>query len=352
MRASRLSDRLLGWFRGTFTAGQSKVSARRGPRDHVIILDGTLGSLRPGQETNAGCLYRLLQDVGGDLSIYYESGLQWSDWRSASDIAIGRGINRQICRAYGFLASRYQPGDRIFFFGYSRGAYAVRSLAGAIDTIGLLRAENATERNVRQAYRLYRYPADRNTVRAFVQRFCHDAPVISVVGVWDTVKALGVRLPVLWRFTNDKHAFHNDQLGPSIQHGFHALAYHERRMAYEPVLWSCPPGWTGHVEQVWFKGVHGDVGGQLRGHEEARPLANIPLVWMLDRAEAVGLPLPDGWRARFPQNVHAPSSGNWKGWGKLFLYRRKRRVGDDPSERIHETLHVTQPKVASEPLVP
>lgn len=352
MRASRLSDTVLGWFRRRFSAGQSQVSVRRGSRDHVIILDGTLSSLEPGCESNAGCLYRLLQEVGGDLSVYYESGLQWSDWRSASDIAVGRGINRQICRAYGFLASRYRPGDRIFFFGYSRGAYAVRSLTGVIDRIGLVRAEHATERNVRQAYRLYRYASEAGTAQAFVRAYCHDAPEITVVGVWDTVKALGIRLPLIWRFTNDKHAFHSDQLGPSIRHGFHALAYHERRMAYEPVLWSCPPDWGGHVEQVWFKGVHGDIGGQLRGHEEARPLANIPLVWMLDRAESAGLPLPENWRMRFAQNVHAPSSGNWKGWGKLFLYRRSRRVGDDPSERIHETLHVTEPRVVAEPLLP
>lgn len=352
MRASRLSDTVLGWFRRRFSADQSPVTVRRGPRTHVIILDGTLSSLEPGCETNAGRLFRLLQEVRGDLSLYYESGLQWSDWRSASDIAVGRGINRQICRAYGFLASRYMPGDRIFLFGYSRGAYAVRSLAGVIDRVGLVRAEHATERNIRQVYAHYRFAADSPVAEDFARLFCHPETAIAVVGVWDTVKALGMRLPILWRFTNDKHAFHNDQLGPSIQCGLHALAYHERRMAYEPVLWSCPLGFKGHVEQVWFKGVHGDVGGQLRGHEEARPLANIPLVWMLDRAETAGLPLPEGWRMRFPQNVHAPSSGNWKGWGKLFLYRRQRRVGEDRSERVHETLHVTQPKVVPEPLVP
>ncbi len=352
MRASRLSDTVLGWFRRKFAADQSHVAVRRGARTHVIILDGTLSTLEPGCETNAGRLFRLLQEVGGDLSLYYESGLQWADWRSASDIAIGRGINRQICRAYGFLASRYMPGDRIYLFGYSRGAYAVRSLAGVIDQVGLVRAEHATERNIRQVYAHYRYAADSSVARDFARLFCHPETRIAVVGVWDTVKALGMRLPILWRFTNDKHAFHNDQLGPSIQCGLHALAYHEKRMAYEPVLWSCPPGWTGHVEQVWFKGVHGDIGGQLRGHEDARPLANIPLVWMLERAEHAGLPLPDGWRDRFPQDAHAPSVGNWKGWGKLFLYRRRRRVGDDPSERIHESLHVSQPQAVSEPLVP
>lgn len=352
MRASRLSDTVLDWFRRKFSADQSPVSIRRGPRTHVIVLDGTMSSLEPGCETNAGRLYRLLQEVGGDLSLYYEAGLQWSDWRSASDIAVGRGINRQIARAYGFLASRYMPGDQIFFFGYSRGAYAVRSLAGIIDRVGLVRAEHAIERNIRQVYQHYRTGAESAAARDFVRLYCHDSPEIAVVGVWDTVKALGLRLPLIWRITNDKHGFHNDRLGPSIRCGLHALAYHERRMAYEPVLWSCPPDWAGHVEQVWFKGVHGDIGGQLRGHEDARPLANIPLVWMLERAESAGLPLPEGWPERFPQCAEAPSVGNWKGWGKLFLYRRNRQIGMDPSERIHETLHVTEPRVVSEPLVP
>ena len=342
MRASLLSNALFGWFRRRFASDQTPVSVRRGRRDHVIILDGTMSSLEPGCETNAGLLYRMLQEIGGDLSVYYESGLQWEDWRSATHIMTGRGINRQICRAYGFLASRYRPGDRVFFFGYSRGAFAVRSLAGVIDQIGLLRAECATERNIRQAYRLYRHTQGDEVVQAFVAEHCHPETKIEAVCVWDTVKALGWRMPVLWRLSENQHAFHNDQLGPSIQHGFHALAYHEKRMAYAPVLWSCPPGWSGHVEQVWFKGVHGDIGGQLRGYDVARPLANIPLVWMLDRAEAVGLPLPDGWRNRFPQDVMAPSLGGWRGWSKVFWHRKQRSVGTDASERVHETLELPQ----------
>ena len=102
----------------------------RGPVTHVIILDGTMSTLNEGEETNAGLTYRLLAERGGpDLSLYYEAGLQWRSWRNSWDVIVGRGINRQIRRAYGYLASRYRPGDRIFLFGYSRGAYAVRSLA-------------------------------------------------------------------------------------------------------------------------------------------------------------------------------------------------------------------------------
>ena len=92
------------------------------------------------------------------------------------------------------------------------------------------------------------------------------------------------------------------------------------------------------MEQVWFRGTHGDVGGQLDGHAPARPLANIPLVWMLSRLEGCGLPLPAGWRDRFPQDANAPSIGMWYGWSKLFLLRRRRVVGRDRTERLHETV--------------
>ncbi|MCL3882298.1 DUF2235 domain-containing protein [Marivita sp. GX14005] len=338
MRPSRAVNAVLGWFRKRFTSDHSRIAPRRGPRDHVVILDGTLSSLDPGHETNAGLLYRLLQELNGEISLYYENGLQWEDWRSFSDIMLGRGINRQIKRAYGYLASRYRPGDHIFLFGYSRGAFAVRSLAGVIDSIGLLQAEHATERNIRQAYRLYRDAPESAAAGDFTRLFCHPDTVIEVVGVWDTVKALGLRLPLLWHLNDRRHGFHSDQLGPAIRHGFHALAYHERRVAYAPVLWSSAPEWNGRLEQVWFRGVHGDIGGQLRGFEEARPLSNIPFVWMLERSEGAGLRLPEGWKRRFVQDVTAPSRGNWRGWGIVFWHRRRRVIGADPSERLHETL--------------
>src|SRR5690606_38005837 len=116
-------------------------------------------------------------------------------WMSARDVIEGRGINRQIRRAYGVLASRFRPGDRIFLFGYSRGAYAVRSLAGVIDRMGLLRAEHAVERNVLQVYRHYRSYAPGAAAEAFRDRYCHADVPIEMTGVWDTVKALGLRAP-------------------------------------------------------------------------------------------------------------------------------------------------------------
>ncbi|QYK43535.1 MAG: DUF2235 domain-containing protein [Paracoccaceae bacterium] len=311
----------------------------RGQVDHVIILDGTMSSLAEGMETNAGITYKLLSEGGprAHRTVYYEPGLQWESWRHFQDVVQGKGLNRQIRRAYGWLCSHYRPGDRIWLLGYSRGAYAVRSLAGVIDRIGLLRQDCAIERNVKIAFRHYRHGPERATARAFVRRNCHrDAP-IEMVGVWDTVKALGLRLPLLWMLTEGRNSFHNHQLGPAIRHGFHALALHETRAVFAPVLWQCPPEWQGNVEQMWFRGAHGDVGGQIGHFVAARPLSNIPLVWMLDRAESCGLALPEDWRARFPCDAQAPMAGTWRGWGAVFLLRRRRVVGRDRSERIHPT---------------
>lgn len=339
MALGRLAKRFLGWLGRPLSRAQSGKTRAPGPRTHVIILDGTMSSLEPGAETHAGQTFRLLREMGPAVSVYYEAGVQWSSWRATMDVVMGRGLNRQIRRAYGFLASRYRLGDRIFLMGYSRGAFAVRSLAGVIDMVGLVRAEHATERNIRTAYRHYERNPDSGFARAFARAYCHDSVPIEMVGVWDTVKALGLRVPVLWRLTEARHAFHTCHLGPSVRHGFQALALDETRVVFDPLIWETDTDWPGHVEQDWFMGAHGDVGGQLGGFEAARPLANLSLIWMLERAEACcGLPLPEGWQARFPVDPDAPSVGTWRGWGKIFLLRRPRVVGRDRSERLHESV--------------
>ena len=329
--------RLRRWVRGRiFTAGADTPT--REPVIHVIILDGTMSSLTDGMETNAGRTYRLIDEVrrshgGAKVSVYYEAGIQWRGWKSAWGVAIGKGINAQIRRAYGVLAGRYRPGDKIFLFGYSRGAFAVRSLAGLIGMVGLLKAEHATERNLATAYRHYQKPVVDDATADFARAYCHEGVEIEAICVWDTVMALGLTWPVIWRLYEPRYRFHDAALGPHVKHGFHALARDETREAYAPVLWRATEDVPGHVEQVWFPGSHGDVGGQLGGFEVARPLSNVPLVWMLGRAEAAGLPLPEGWASRFPTDDRAPRFGTWRGWAKMFVYRRRRRRGGDPSER-------------------
>ena len=296
MRWRQWTKKLSALLRPGLGRRQSAYKKARGQVTHVLILDGTMSTLHDGCESNAGLTYKLLsQAEGANLSIYYEAGPQWHDWRNTLDVIMGRGINRQIRRAYGYLASRYREGDKILLLGYSRGAFAVRSLAGVIDRMGLLCPEHATERNIRTAYRHYQCSPGGEVAQVFRTAYCRDVE-IEMVGVWDTVKALGLRLPLLWKWTERAHAFHDHRLGHSIKHGYHALALHETRQAFAPEMWESPVGFEGKVEQVWFRGSHGDIGGQLNGFDGSRPLSNIPLVWMLDRAEACGLILPDGWR--------------------------------------------------------
>ena len=128
--------------------------------------------------------------------------------------------------------------------------------------------------------------------------------------------------------------------------GFHALAIDETREAYAPVMWYAPADWEGHMEQVWFRGCHADIGGQLGHFPQARHLGNIPLVWMLERLESCGLSLPDGWTARFPQDVTTPSAGSWRGWGKLFWSRRKRIILGSATESLHPTVVLTKRQLA------
>lgn len=343
MFLKRLSKSVLGVFgRRRLLSAHSSETASRGPQSHVIILDGTMSTLEPGRETHAGMAYRLCKEMGPRVSVYYEAGVQWNAWSKTADVMVGRGINRKIRSAYGYLASRYRPGDKIYLLGYSRGAYAARSLAGMLGAVGLVKTEHATVRHIRTAYRHYQMGSGHEVRQAFRNAHCHREIQIEMVGAWDTVKALGIRLPILWRWSQVQHAFHDQKLGDHVRAGYHALAMDETREAYAPVLWQTSPNYSGQLEQVWFRGSHGDVGGQIGECDAARPLANLSLVWMLERAEMSGLPLPRDWRMRFPVDPDAPSVGTWSGWGKIFLIRSRRKIGLDPSERVHPSVQIAK----------
>nr|WP_111299941.1 DUF2235 domain-containing protein [Paracoccus saliphilus] len=318
------------------------MTAIRPPTTHVVLMDGTFASLADGRRSSIGRIYRLLSGRLGPIPkvrmrVHYGMGQQWNRWQTLPDLAMGRILELRITEAYGWLASGYQPGDRIFMLGYSRGAFAVRSLAGMISRVGLLRADGATERHIRLAWRYYQQGAAPQTLDLFRRRRCHVSAPIRMVGCFDTVTALGVRLPVLWMLTEPRFRFHDAHLGQGIERGYQALALDETRAAFAPLLWDDDHA-AGRIEQMWFRGAHADIGGQLSGFEFARPLANVPLVWMLDRAEASGLALPQGWRDLFPCDATAPSIGSWRHWGKLFLMRAPRLAGQYATEALHDTV--------------
>ncbi|PCH92604.1 MAG: hypothetical protein COB84_10400 [Rhodobacteraceae bacterium] len=312
----------------------------RAPKNHFIIIDGTQSRLDEGHETNAGILYKLLKEKHDPKtgSLWYDAGIQGHGLWNWATIASGLGINRTIRDAYAYLSTKYQTGDKIYLFGYSRGAYAVRSLAGMINNLGLLRKDKAIERLVRRAFTLYEFQSSPARMQTFSNANCRTDAVIEMVGVWDTVKALGLPYPLLCRLAPMATEFHNDRIGNPVRNGFQALALNETRTAYCPVLWHTDTHWTGHLEQVWFRGAHSDIGGHVWRDAKSRKLSNIPLVWMLERSELCGVKLPEGWRDRFPCDPHAPMIGSTRGIAKFFLFRKPRVRGKHPNEYVHHTV--------------
>ncbi len=317
------------------------METRRPPLHHVVLIDGTFASLDPDQRSSIGKIYAALSGLWGALpsrvQIRYEPGQQWETWRTVSRLAAGSELESRIMGAYLWLARHWQPGDPLFLFGYSRGAFAIRSLAGMIGKIGLLQPNALSDGNIRRVWQLYSEGGEEVELARFRATHCHTEVPIRMVGVFDTVVALGIRLPLLWMLAEPRYRFHDHELGAHVELGAQALALDETRAAFAPLIWTSEHR-PGQVRQMWFRGCHPDIGGQLSGAEFARPLANIPLVWMLETAEEAGLPLPEDWRGKLPCDATAPSVGSWRNWGKAFLARAPRMVGSDPSEALHPSV--------------
>lgn len=322
----------------------------REPRNHVFIIDGTLSRVDSDAcLTHAARLHTLLK-AGQDhkkQTVGYDRGIQGVGLSKWIDAAIGRGFNDSVIRGYATLASRYEPGDRIFLFGYSRGAYAVRSIAGMIERIGLLRREVATERRIKLAFRYYQRGFDTPPTRAFRRSRCHAEVDIAHIGAWDTVKALGLPYPLLSRIFPMATEFHDHHLGTSVRAACHALAADEDRTAYSPVLWQCS-NWRGRLEQMWFPGAHGDIGGERDCRTDAIPLTNISFTWVIEHAIRHGLMMPEGWRDAFPTDPTAPMVGSRAGMNRLFLLRRPREVTiGDSGQEVHPAVYERQLGVAN-----
>lgn len=241
--------------------------------------------------------------------------------------SFGIGLSKNIVQAYRFLLYNFVPGDDIFFFGFSRGAYTVRSLAGFIQHVGLLPKEH--DFYVPEAYELYRQrpPKKQNQVtwQQQVDQFRSDhlaRPInIHFVGVWDTVGALGVPVGVFNVFNRRHHKFHDTRLGSCIQHAYHALAIDEQRKTFRPTLWEDV---AAHqvLEQRWFAGVHTNIGG---GYEKDG-LANIPLHWLKAKAVDLGLDVDEAF-LRYYKPWFGDVLRNSMTWYYKLLGRRTRDIG-------------------------
>jgi len=188
--------------------------------------------------------------------------------------ATGTGTSERIRDAYRFLAERYHQGDRIYGFGFSRGAFAIRSLAGFIDLAGMPKQPRA----LKEEELLEIYDAYMGGKLVDKARYGTIDTMIDFVGVWDTVGALA--------FGRTLGAFHRINPG-NVKRVAHALALDEERQRFEPSFWDAPATAATQVEEVWFSGCHTNIGG---GYADAN-LSNIALFWMLQSARDAGLPL-------------------------------------------------------------
>ncbi|MEV5650054.1 DUF2235 domain-containing protein [Nocardia sp. NPDC052254] len=206
--------------------------------------------------------------------------------------AFGLGLDANLSTMYWQLALNWEPGDEIYIFGFSRGAYTARSLVGMINRLGLLTADAMVDRAYPRAQRIYRQRKldpdgpDRPEWVEFREQHCVYPVPITFVGVFDTVGALGVPL-----LTSRRYRFHDVRLSPNVRYARQALAIDERRRMYAPCLWEITdepeggPQGADRVRQVWFEGVHTDIGG---GYGDSR-LSDITLRWMVDQARVAGL---------------------------------------------------------------
>ena len=231
---------------------------------------------------------------GMDNFVYYQRGVGTGFNDRFSGGVFGRGLTDNIRRAYNFLSHNYEIGDQIFVFGFSRGAYTARSVIGYVHSAGLLTQQECTPDNEWAAWSYYRTsPADRLPGDwAALTPFMHDRKSvrISCVGVFDTVGALGVPLELWQKKNREMHAFHDVTLASITDVNLHAMAIDEYRKPFGATLWRRPrfKEYNTSTEQVWFTGVHADVGGgyvssEMRKTGEQVSLDDITFDWMVKR---------------------------------------------------------------------
>ncbi|KAI0502742.1 peptidoglycan binding domain-containing protein [Xylaria bambusicola] len=296
----------------------------------IVCCDGTFSGVDKGTDqysSNVARLSRTISKVGITTDgnkipqvVYYQSGVGTGALtvvNKARQGAVGESLAEKVCEAYNYLANNWGPGDEIFIFGFSRGAYTARSLAGFICEVGLLTplmldhfyeiyeayknrggkplAETAWAKTTLTAGELGTVPPrkgdskrDMGTRMDFLRRSSHHHVKIKVVGVWDTVGSLG--------YTNwfgqagADSSFHSTRLSPKIENAFHALAVDETRGNFPPTLWyldSCCMGEDNkpkvNLKQCWFPGYHSDVGGHSASNIDTNSVDEIAFAWMCDQ---------------------------------------------------------------------
>ncbi len=265
----------------------------------VFCADGTWQA--PVNNTNVYRLYNALT-VASDQMTFYDDGVgaDASGLNRVLQGAFGQGLLQKIQDGYTKIAHVYEPGDEIFLFGFSRGAYTVRSLAGMIANCGLPTGAFSDD-CVTQAFAAYRDPVNRASILAGLTACGLGPATIQMVGVWDTVGSLGI--PAIFGGVDEStYGFLDTGLHPDIKYAYQCLALDEKRAQFPATLWTSTPAPGQTLEQVWFSGCHGDVGGgtaQAGGVDAGTRLCDITMGWMVAKALALGLSMDPASAATF-----------------------------------------------------
>ncbi len=261
----------------------------------IVCCDGTWDSLSRPVPTNVVKIAQIIKPTAQDGTsqiTYYQRGLGtgYDEFNQITGKAFGCGIDDNIQDAYCFLCLNYEKGDEIYLFGFSRGAYTVRSLAGLIYCSGLLKPPYI--HHIPEAYNLYRQrdiPPSHPDAIAFRKQYGENVP-IKLLACWDTVGELGIpnQIPVLSNLINAQYKFHDVQVNRLIENAFHAVAIDERREVYNVTPMRISNQAPTKLRQVWFPGVHTCVGG---GGDQTSGLSDGALQWMLDEIQKLKLPL-------------------------------------------------------------
>ncbi|MFP5344615.1 MAG: DUF2235 domain-containing protein [Gammaproteobacteria bacterium] len=315
------------------------------PKRIVICSDGTWntpdqkdrGQIRPSNVAKMALAVARQDARGMEQRVFYDKGVGTHWWDRVRGGAFGAGLSENIEDAYRFLVENYEPDDEIYLFGFSRGAYTARSTAGLMRNCGLLKKEHADK--FQQAYALYRRRDDQsnpNSVEAqiFRRMYAHEVR-IKCIGVWDTVGALGIPLRGM-RYANRLIGleFHDVKLSSYVDHAYQALAIDEKRAPFAPSIWQQQPHAAGQkLEQVWFAGVHTNVGG---GYEDSG-LSDITFMWMKEKAQGAGLAFDEDY---IMENIHPGWDGELRD-SRTGLYKltpshhRPIGAGENTGEKVH-----------------
>lgn len=297
------------------------------PKNIVFCADGTWDS--SANQTNAYKLFKACLTTASQVP-YYDDGVG-ADGTPIEKLlggAFGTGLWQKIKDGYSKIAQVYEAGDHIFIFGFSRGAYTARSLAGMIAVSGLP-TKNFDDPLVEAAFTAYRNKDQRAQILAGLQQpYAMDDAKLAMVGVWDTVGSLGI--PAIFGGVSPLiYGFLDTSLHPDVLNAFQALAIDERRVEFPPTLWTGTTAPNQVLQQVWFTGVHCDVGGGYPEHG----LSDLAFSWILSQAIALGLQIDPGIAAQFALPVDGKLSLDQlhDSWSLLWGFPKSRSIAGTSS---------------------